>query len=235
MLVSDGAARAREHRLLSTRLQRAMGHRLTLARAELERRSAALGSPERLLAEPQQQLDEAALRIERALQRLLSERRAELGRLDRRLGARHPHAVIAGARAALGPLSMRLGAAARRHLAALRRSFVADVARLEALSPLRVLARGYAIATDEGGRALVDAREVKVGDRIDVRVHQGALRATVTATAGPGEPLGGPPSGGGSPGPSRKGRPPRRRPPRAAGEQLGLGLDLRPEERCAHG
>jgi exodeoxyribonuclease VII large subunit len=229
MLVADGAGRARELRLLEARLRRAVGHRLTLARAELERRTAALGSPERMLAEPQQQLDEAALRIERGMQRILSERRAELARLERRLGARHPHAIIAGARAALGPLSVRLGAAGRRRMAALRRSFAADVARLEALSPLRVLARGYAIATDAAGRAILDAREVAVGDRIDVRVHEGALRATVTATAGPGEPLGEPPSGGG-PGPSRKGRPPRRRAPRTAAEQLRLGLEPSLEE-----
>jgi len=44
-----------------------------------------------------------------------------------------------------------------------------------------VLARGYAIATTASGRAVRDAKEVAVGEAITVRVHEGAIRAEVTA------------------------------------------------------
>lgn len=237
MLVPDAGARRRELALLLARVSRAMRHRLSSSQAELDRRSAALGSPERLLSEPQQELDELRLRLERAMERRVADESAELGRLGRRLAARHPRAVIAGARASLGPLTVRLGAAARLHLEELRASFAGDVARLSALSPLQVLARGYAIATEASGRAILDARSVAPGDRIDVRVHEGALRATVTAVAGPGEPLDDPPapSGAGGAGRRRAGGVPRRRAPRGAAEQLGLGLWAREEDPRADG
>lgn len=52
--------------------------------------------------------------------------------------------------------------------------------RLEALSPLAVLARGYAIATRAGeARPLMDGSEVVEGDMVDVRLHRGSLRCEV--------------------------------------------------------
>ncbi|AKT39802.1 exodeoxyribonuclease VII large subunit [Chondromyces crocatus] len=240
MLVPDAGARKRELSLLTRRLARAMGHTLDAARADLDRRMASLGSPERLLAEPQQALDDLTARLERAMERRLTGDRAGLAQLERRLAGRHPRAVIADARASLGPLTVRLGAATRRYVRGLRGQFAEDVARLSAMSPLSVLARGYAITTDGEGRAILDARSVGVGERITVRVHEGALRATVTATAGPGEPLdegagggsGGGAAGGGGAGRPRGGRAPRRRAPRVETEQLRLGLEIAEEPRA---
>jgi exodeoxyribonuclease VII large subunit len=61
-----------------------------------------------------------------------------------------------------------------------RRSVVQSLAgQLDAMSPLKVLARGYAVATDAKGHAIVDAAAVEPGDEVVVRVHQGAFRAKV--------------------------------------------------------
>ena len=52
--------------------------------------------------------------------------------------------------------------------------------RLEALSPLAVLARGYAVAYREGSRApLLSASSVAIGEKIRVRLHEGELNAVV--------------------------------------------------------
>lgn len=48
--------------------------------------------------------------------------------------------------------------------------------RLDALSPLAVLGRGYAITTTETGQVVRDAREVTAGDELTVRLHRGRLR-----------------------------------------------------------
>jgi exodeoxyribonuclease VII large subunit len=53
------------------------------------------------------------------------------------------------------------------------------VAALDALSPLRVLGRGYAIALRSDGRALRYASDVQVGDTIELRVAQARISAQV--------------------------------------------------------
>jgi exodeoxyribonuclease VII large subunit len=180
LLVPDAAARAELIDQLRARLARAVARRLTEARATLEREEARLGSPDRLLAERRQGVDEARERLAAALRRRVGERRAEVARLDRRLASRHPSAVIAGARGTLGPLSVRLGAAMRAELSGMRRELSGAAGRLDALSPLAVLGRGYAIATGPSGRAVVDAAELRAGDAVVVRVHRGSFTAQVS-------------------------------------------------------
>ena len=51
---------------------------------------------------------------------------------------------------------------------------------LGALSPQRVLARGYAIVAGDGGRALRSWRDAPIGATLQIRFSQGAVRATVT-------------------------------------------------------
>jgi len=59
--------------------------------------------------------------------------------------------------------------------------------RLEALSPLAVLARGYAIVTREGEvRPLTDSAEVSPGGRVDVRLRRGRLHCEVREVEGGG-------------------------------------------------
>ena len=57
-------------------------------------------------------------------------------------------------------------------------------ATLDALSPLRVLGRGYALARDSEGHVLASASQVEVGDGISVLLGEGELGATVTSTKG---------------------------------------------------
>jgi exodeoxyribonuclease VII large subunit len=55
-------------------------------------------------------------------------------------------------------------------------------ASLDALSPLAVLRRGYALAQDDKGRLLLDAGEVSPGDKLHLRLARGALVARVEKT-----------------------------------------------------
>ena len=53
-------------------------------------------------------------------------------------------------------------------------------ASLDALSPLSVLQRGYAIAEDSSGKVLRDSAAVQVGDEVAVRLAKGRLKARVS-------------------------------------------------------
>jgi exodeoxyribonuclease VII large subunit len=55
-------------------------------------------------------------------------------------------------------------------------------ASLDALSPLGVLQRGYAIAQDASGRLVRDASSVNVGDEVRVRLAKGKLNTRVLTT-----------------------------------------------------
>jgi exodeoxyribonuclease VII large subunit len=58
------------------------------------------------------------------------------------------------------------------------------VGRLDALSPLAVIARGYSVLTTEEGGLIRDSEQVQPGNSINARLHEGRITATVTATGG---------------------------------------------------
>ena len=111
--------------------------------------------------------------LERARERVRRGReRAEAFRWDRQLQARRDRVRHSASR---------LAALARSATAARRAALAGGAARLESLSPLSVLSRGYALVWDERGRVVRDTAEVEVGDALSIRVHAGRLRAAVTA------------------------------------------------------
>jgi exodeoxyribonuclease VII large subunit len=56
------------------------------------------------------------------------------------------------------------------------------VGRLDALSPLAVLSRGYSIVKGPGGRVLREAHSVAIGEQVNVMLHKGALICRVEST-----------------------------------------------------
>lgn len=60
-----------------------------------------------------------------------------------------------------------------------RARFALGVGRLEALNPLSVLARGYSVV-ERCGAVVSDAKNISVGDTLDIRLASGGISATVT-------------------------------------------------------
>ncbi len=120
-------------------------------------------------------------RLVAGFQRNVAAKRAHLAR--RKL--LHPGERVARGRERLGRLQQRLAGSGPRRVAHQRRALLAAVGRLEALSPLAVLGRGYAIALSEAG-AVRAAGEVRVGDALEIRLHQGRLDVSVDAVHAPG-------------------------------------------------
>jgi len=78
----------------------------------------------------------------------------------------------------------RLSAAAEKLLLTKRQTFIRLTAGLEAMSPLKVLSRGYSMTRDSAGKLLTDSGTVQPGDSISVTLQHGSLQAQVTATDG---------------------------------------------------
>jgi exodeoxyribonuclease VII large subunit len=179
MLVPDAHAQRQALFQLRGRMLRAVRSQLVENRAALGALRVAFAHFRLTIAEQEQKLDELGQRLEQAMGRGGARRRAEMERLYRRLSARHPRAVLAGSRAALGPLEVRLQGAARARMTRARSRLSERVASLDAMSPLAVLARGYAIATSDSGKAIRQACEVAPGQKVSIRVHKGSFSATV--------------------------------------------------------
>jgi exodeoxyribonuclease VII large subunit len=179
LLVPDTEAQRQTLRRFQRHLVRAQVALLSDARARLSRVAARVTDPRFVIVERQQELDELVERMSRVTRLRLQRYRREQHELARRLAHRHPERVLARARGQLGLLSGRLLAAVRQQLALRRKIFGNSVAQLDALSPLAVLGRGYAIATRDG-IAVLSSQELTPGDVVQVRVAHGGFRAKVT-------------------------------------------------------
>lgn len=89
-----------------------------------------------------------------------------------------PRNYIDDLAARCGGAGVRIDSAVRHSMEVRRGEISALCARLDALSPLRVIARGYAVASS-GGKVLTSPSQVKVGDTIGLRLAGGELKCEV--------------------------------------------------------
>jgi exodeoxyribonuclease VII large subunit len=185
LVVADHAQRRNDLIALCRRLIRAARGRLLEDRSAVNALGGRLGDPRFVLSQRQQEVDELRTRAERALRRRLLRANARSRTLSRRLLTRHPRLVIANFRAALNPLSARLRAIIQLRVQGAQSRLDGDRARLGALSPFAVLARGYAIALTEQGGVIARADDVLAGERVQVKLHRGALWTEVLEAVPP--------------------------------------------------
>jgi len=129
-----------------------------------------------------QQLDGYQASMAAALQRQLSAARKHLQVLRESPAMKNPQGYLHQRADALSHLKTRLIAAQERSLSRNRQRFLTQTAKLEAMSPLKVLLRGYAIASRENGDLVSSIDQTVPGDTLFVRVRDGIIHSTVTTT-----------------------------------------------------
>ena len=130
-----------------------------------------------------QTLDELENAMAVAMNRRLISARERLEHLSQRPVLRSPLASFDNRRKTLRLLESRLVSAQNRILARQNQRYVALVSKLDAMSPLKVLTRGYAVVSDEEGHILRSVGEVTPGDNITVRLSDGEFRANAVGDA----------------------------------------------------
>ena len=143
------------------RLEQAMRHRLLRERQGLERLAKS-----RVMTEPQAYFQDKNLYLDHLSQRLGSSMTGRLFQLRVRSAA----------------LDKDLHRGLEKCLSGKQERFARLAAALDAMSPLKVLGRGYSIAQKEDGGVISSVRSVQPGERFSLRLSDGSLRCTVEET-----------------------------------------------------
>jgi exodeoxyribonuclease VII large subunit len=159
------------------RLAIALPNLLAARSSALERVERRLPDPTTLLRHARQHLTSAESRLVLALPNLLARRRGGLALCGQKLDAGLRHAV-GGVHGRSARILARLSAAPlRAALRAWRARAEGAGGRLEAVSPLAVLKRGYVVVSDVNGHALTESGQVRPGQRLRLRFCDGEVGA----------------------------------------------------------
>jgi exodeoxyribonuclease VII large subunit len=136
--------------------------------------------PRRRLDEKLQRLDDLHEALGRAARRAWEARLHDWTLATQRLRLFKPSRLATQVRQRTQDLARRLPEAARHRLGEATNRFASLEARLKLLSPLNVLARGYSITMDAAtGRLIRSAHEVRPGQRLRTRLHEGQVQSEV--------------------------------------------------------
>jgi exodeoxyribonuclease VII large subunit len=166
---------------LDRRLKRALEYRLMQARrhyVELAQNRVFARFSE-LLGRRQQRVDELTHRMRHGIGAELRGYRSRVDVATTRVRAHDLRFVLLGMRKQVQSASGRLALVAQQRLQGAKSHLNQYEARLQALSPLNILERGYAIVFDAKGALVKDPAAVKSGERITARVARGEIRAIV--------------------------------------------------------
>ena len=128
----------------------------------------------------EQNLDAMNAAMATALSRQLRAARQHLDVLSKSAALQSPMGYLQQRQKSLQMLQNRLVAAENQCISRNNQRYIALTAKLDAMSPLKVLTRGYAMAQTEGGEVVRSVAQVNPGDQINVSFSDGSLLATVT-------------------------------------------------------
>lgn len=180
LVIASADELRRQIEALSHRLRRSVESLLAAHYGSLEGLRRALHDPRMMLGHLAQRMDDLTGRLEMGLNVAVSRRRDRFEHLQVTLQHNDPHGSIDAFRQRITLLSVRAEHSLAQRLEGIRQGFGDNAARLEVLSPLKTLARGYAIATrGSDGTVVTDAAMLATGEQLLLRLHRGQLHCRV--------------------------------------------------------
>jgi len=151
-------------------------------RAATPSNAAELAVPDQ--TELRQQLQSLQSRLQQAMTRKLKLSRQQLDNLKSKRVLQSPMNYLQDRRMLVDYHQKQLNACMHQHLNGKKQALIRLAAGLDAMSPLKVLARGYSMTRDGQGRVLTQADQLQVGDRITVTLRSGEVDAVVETVRG---------------------------------------------------
>ncbi|HAS63251.1 MAG TPA: exodeoxyribonuclease VII large subunit, partial [Vibrio sp.] len=135
--------------------------------------------PNQQLQRQSQQLDELDGRLQRAMQRFIAQHQQKIERQLHRIQLHSPAKRLSAQQASLARVEQKLLDAVDRKLLTSRHQLALAAEKLDTVSPLATLKRGYSITQTEQGDVVQSTQDVKTGDTLITRLANGELRSTV--------------------------------------------------------
>ncbi len=166
---------------LQQRLVRAIRYRLLMGRQVLTElaQHGAFARMMDAINQRQQKLDDLQYRVDRAERQILERSRRRLESASAAVRHYDLRRILASIRKELEAQAGTMVAAMRTSLLRSQSRLGQLASQLQALSPVAILERGYALVFDSRGNLLKNAAQVKVGDEISARLAKGSVTATV--------------------------------------------------------
>lgn len=130
-------------------------------------------------AEMREYLMSISIRQTQAMQKSLNRMSTRLDDIKSRRVLKDPMTYIDSKRTELDYVREKLVSAAEKTNSANRHRFVSLASALDAMSPLKVLSRGYAIASKDDGQLIKSIHDVACGDKLQLNVSDGFIKCTV--------------------------------------------------------
>ena len=118
------------------------------------------------------------IRSRQAIRKKISEYGSRLDAIASRRVMQSPMGYIHERRQALDHARERFVSAIEGSLARIHRRYVGCAAAMDAMSPLKVLARGYSIAEDKNGAIIKSSKQVNSGDAVRLKTADGVIPCT---------------------------------------------------------
>jgi len=168
-------------RAFESRLGQAIRRRMNVCRLNFERlsRNRAFAVAPNKIRELSQRFDEATLRMIHGIRGRTLEARRRERLLAARFRSVDPGRVVAHKKDVLAGVRQDLTASMRTFLNCRKSRFAVAAGKMDSLSPLGVLARGFAICRDEEGKIVRRASDVRAGGDVRVRLASGELECEV--------------------------------------------------------
>ncbi len=135
--------------------------------------------PQVRLNQQQQLLDELSSRMERAIRQLISGHQQHISHAEYKLALHSPAHMLKQESNRLEQARHRLLDAMDRRLLNANHKLAMAAEKLETVSPLATLGRGYSITRDAKGKVIRKAEQVQAGDTLHTTVADGEIRSVV--------------------------------------------------------
>ena len=126
-----------------------------------------------------QNLDSLTAAMAAGLNRQIRSAQQHLNVLSQSAALKSPDGYLQQQRKNLELLTNRLISSQNQNITRKNQQYIAAVSKLDAMSPLKVLSRGYAMTTKEQGEVVRSVKQVEPGERITINLSDGRLSTTV--------------------------------------------------------